>query len=252
MDRVVRRVRASLYRYLRCRAGTVGHRAWLLGTSCGGGGEWVPVLSLAEEEQRVGPLWTLSAKRGTLVCIEVGECAAEPQPPLLDAAPDGSLRKLEDAVTAPFGHGGAASVRELPWRLPLGPVPGAQNLAEETLREQLLNRHVEEMSHIRLLVESDAAGPSALGKGWRTRAFQLFGQLARAGEVERALDVAKNFLVAMSKELLRQWLPQHVRPCRRSGAESCRRSSLKKMRIHATSPRTPLSLLLQQRQCGRR
>merc|ERR1719359_1559895 len=32
-----------------------GPGSW--GPAGGGGGEWVPVLSLAEEEQRVGPLW---------------------------------------------------------------------------------------------------------------------------------------------------------------------------------------------------
>mmetsp|Transcript_130567 Transcript_130567/g.226953 ORF Transcript_130567/g.226953 Transcript_130567/m.226953 type:complete len:711 (+) Transcript_130567:46-2178(+) len=158
-----------------------GPGSW--GPAGGGGGEWVPVASLAEEEAEAGPLWTVHAERGALFCAELGSEGFEPEPEV-----------AEQGLTPHFGHG--CSLREVRWRLPVGPLLNLGSTAEEVLREQLLARHVEETSAAGLLCESKAAGMATLSKGWRTRAFNLFGQLAKAGEVERALDVARSFLAA--------------------------------------------------------
>jgi len=186
------------------------------GPANSGCGEWMPVLSLAEEESRCGPLWTVSAGQSALYVAEIGADAMEPQPAELDllaaASPtEGALdnKELETsdapAVTpAPptFGHG--AGLRKLDWKLPLGPVAAAGDAAEQALRDHLFARHAEELSAAGLLGSNATASTAALVKTWRQSSFQLFCKLAKAGEVERAFDVARNMFgtgAAQSKSL---------------------------------------------------
>jgi len=89
------------------------------------------------------------------------------------------------AVAETYGHGGSVTQRNIHWRLSLGPMPVASVAIEAVLREKFLAKHVEVM---------EAAGissPGATPTNWEKSAFQLFGHLAKAGEVERALDVAR-------------------------------------------------------------
>eukprot|EP00747_Dinoflagellata_sp_TGD_P184613 gnl/TRDRNA2_/TRDRNA2_40397_c1_seq1.p1 gnl/TRDRNA2_/TRDRNA2_40397_c1~~gnl/TRDRNA2_/TRDRNA2_40397_c1_seq1.p1 ORF type:complete len:488 (-),score=92.48 gnl/TRDRNA2_/TRDRNA2_40397_c1_seq1:169-1470(-) len=168
-----------------------GPGAW--GPVGGGGGEWVQVLSLAEEESRVGPIWAVRMAAGVLFYAEAGVAGFEPQPAVPDDKP--GQDDAVDTVAAPI-FGRASSLRELRWRLPLGFVAAIGSGAEEALREQLLARHAAEAAAIGAEPASEGASAEVLERAWRTRSFQLFGHLAKAGEVERALDVARNFLAA--------------------------------------------------------
>lgn len=171
-----------------------GPGAW--GPAGGSGGEWTIVLQLQSEESRVGPLWAVRAQAGVLFCAEVGSESLEPQPLTAPGKP-GNLEASngEQGLTAEvrrFGHG--TLLREFTWDLGLGPVVACGNLAEATLREQLLTRHMEEMASASVLSQVERDQAAALAKSWRSKGFGLYGKLVKAGEVERALDVARHFI----------------------------------------------------------
>lgn len=160
----------------------------------GGGAEWVPVGNLADEEERLGPLWVVHAARGSLFCAVVGKAREEPLPQsrAIDLKGDGS-RCFDDSTTPHFGTG--ASLKEVQWRLQLGAgaaVCGA--VLEDTLRQELLGRHIDEMIAAGLLPKDWQSTADAVAKAWRSKPMFLFGTLVKRGEVERALDVATNFL----------------------------------------------------------
>lgn len=191
----------------------LGAGAWGGGSAGGGGGaEWIPVMSLTEEEARVGPLWAVHASRASLFFAEVGLEAAEPQPPPLDRdvatptlpadlAADEALG-LEpvnlDPPTPGFGHG--APLRELQWQLPVHRAPVAGVAVERAMLEQLLARHADEMVACGITPRDDVAG---LSLAWMRQSLSAFGELVKAGEGERALDVARFYLAgaASSKPL---------------------------------------------------
>jgi hypothetical protein len=174
---------------------TFGQVRVLLGTGAGswgpvgGGAEWVPMLSLAEEESKVGPLWAVHAAKGILYCAELGQESSAPEPGQpVPVMPD------EGGLSMPsYGHG--YSLREFRWHLPVGPVSGVGSAAEEALREQLLAHHAGVTASAGLLPAGEAtAAAVAQSKSWKSRAFSLFGQFVKAGELERALDVARSSL----------------------------------------------------------
>lgn len=169
-----------------------GAGSW--GPSIGGGGEWTPVLSLADEEARVGPLWAVYSSKGVLYCAEAGLDAEEPQPEFKENA-----SQTDVLQTVLYGQG--AALVEVAWRLPLGPLVACGALAEQAMREQLLARHVEEMNASGALLDETLAG----AKNWKSRALTLFAQLLKVGEVERALDVAKALLVGAGGTKLLQF-----------------------------------------------
>lgn len=146
----------------------------------GGSGAWVPVLSLREEEAQLGPLWIVYSKQDALMCISAKECDLG----VPEAAQDGE-------PVARFGLG--ATLREIRWRLPLWVVSSIDYSAEEILREQLLDRHVEEAVAVGLLGEAEASSLTEL-RGWRRKAFRSFGQLVKGGSIGAALDIARGFL----------------------------------------------------------
>eukprot|EP00927_Polykrikos_kofoidii_P006616 TRINITY_DN12680_c0_g1_i1.p1 TRINITY_DN12680_c0_g1~~TRINITY_DN12680_c0_g1_i1.p1 ORF type:complete len:751 (+),score=139.92 TRINITY_DN12680_c0_g1_i1:70-2253(+) len=172
-----------------------GPGSWGSASGLGGAAEWVPVLDLFEQEERGGPLWTVHVARGVLFCTEVGFEEPMPRPIEQGAGLEGLnvSANSEEPVCGYRGHGTA--LKELPWRLPIGPLSVATVAAEEALREQLLARHLDDATAAGLRVppewSSTVGGPS---KTWRSKALFLFGQLVKAGEVERALDVARGFL----------------------------------------------------------
>jgi len=91
-----------------------------------------------------------------------------------------------------FGQG--STLRELPWRLPVGPMTIATGAVEEALRERMLAKHLEDIDGAGIPLTTEwSGGPS---KTWRSKAFKLFGEFVKAGEMERALDVARIFLAA--------------------------------------------------------
>jgi len=162
-----------------------GAGSW--GPSAGGGGEWTPVLSIAEDEARMGPLWAVHAAQGAIFFVESGQDLAEP-------VPDDPLPADAEATGEPprFGHG--AKLRELRWHVPLGPMAACGAAAEEAFREQLVARHVEEMKAAGLFSMEEAETAGAVGKGWMVKVLTLFGSFLKASEQERALDVARTFM----------------------------------------------------------
>lgn len=178
----------------------------------GGGAEWVPVMSLAEEEARVGPLWAVHAGRDSIFFAEVGLEAAEPQPPALDG--EGAATMLPEDVAdaealglapvnldppaACFGHG--APLRELQWQMPVPRAAVAGVAVERAMLDQLLARHADEMVACGITPRGDVAG---LSLAWMKQSLSAFGELVVAGEAERALDVARFYLAgaASSKPL---------------------------------------------------
>lgn len=168
-----------------------GLGAW--GPPGGGGGQWAPVLELKEEEARVGPLWTVHVKNGVMFCAEVGLEGLEPQPRQMAEASGNVVEGLAPTEEpAPFGCGGVGKLRELPWRLPVGPMSVASAAVEEVLRERLLARHLEELSAAAVLPESEAA--EDMDRSYKKKVLRLFGQLVKSGDEERALDVARTSL----------------------------------------------------------
>lgn len=168
-----------------------GTGSW--GPNGGRSGEWMPVLSLAEEEGKLGPLWTVSAGKGELRVAEVGADAQEPVPrPGEDPS---STEEPEEVLF--FGVGSKSNIRTVPWRLPIGAFTASSAGLEETLRSRILLNHQKDLP--KDLVEPDMH-LSGL-KGWRQKAIHLFRGLLDANEEERALDVARLFL-AESQKLL--------------------------------------------------
>jgi len=175
---------------VRCLLGT-GPGSW--GPSGGSSGEWVPVMSMQEEEVEArGPLWIVHAKSGALMCAEVGESCQEPKPPAPEPEPAVLLAEaqLPHDIQMPervFGHGTA--LREVAWRLPIGSVAVAGAAAEEAMRRHLLANYASRMAEAGILLKE-----GAVDAGAKKMSFQLFGVLAKAGEVERALDIARHSL----------------------------------------------------------
>lgn len=179
---------------------TAGQVRVLLGTGAGswgpagGGAEWAPMLSLAEEESKVGPLWAVHAEKGVLYCAELGFDATAPQPRMTSSSETAEVSQGDDGVPA-YGYG--FQLREFRWHLPLGAVAGVGGLAEEALREQLVAHHAGVTAIAGLLPPGEVTSAAlAQSKGWKSKAFILYGEFVKAGELERALDVARSFLAA--------------------------------------------------------
>mmetsp|Transcript_118837 Transcript_118837/g.296350 ORF Transcript_118837/g.296350 Transcript_118837/m.296350 type:complete len:667 (+) Transcript_118837:62-2062(+) len=169
-----------------------GPGSW--GPASGNAGEWTVVLQLAEEEAKVGPLWTIDAKNGALFCAEVGTDAIEPQPAeIADAIGLALPESSAKSDTKRFGHG--ACLRELKWQLPLGPFFSCGAVAETVLRESLLSRHMEEMVAIGAFSTPEEQARATLSAtGGKSAALKLYAELVKGDEVERALDVARHFV----------------------------------------------------------
>ncbi|CAE8590782.1 unnamed protein product, partial [Polarella glacialis] len=181
----------------------LGSGAGSWGPAGGTGGEWTPVLSLAEHEED-GPLWAVHALQGSLVFAEIGASAAEPRAP-----PEAPKEEAQEAVSAEglgseggvvepveiqpvfFGVRSSCQLRTLSWRLPIGPFPTAGDAIEGAFREQLLARHAQDMVSMALLGPEDVQKAEALEKKSKQSALKLFHQLASAQEVERAHHVAQ-------------------------------------------------------------
>ncbi|CAK0849190.1 unnamed protein product [Prorocentrum cordatum] len=132
-----------------------------------GSGDWVPVLSLPDEEARLGALRVVGARDRGLLC----------------------------AQTEP---GKLGALRELPWTLPLGAMPAAGGAVQDALLAGLLSRHARVVAGFAAAVpaardmrEADATDPGAAEAEFKMKSLRLFGQLVTADEVERALDVAR-------------------------------------------------------------
>merc|ERR1719375_813270 len=114
--------------------------------------------------------------------------AAPGSEPAKDAA-DGAKSSQQEQQHQQEHHGHGAKLHEIPWQLPLGPVASMGTGADELLREQLLARHLDAVSDGALSEETLEA---CRGKrNWRKRAFREYGELVKAREGEKALDVAR-------------------------------------------------------------
>jgi len=149
-------------------------------------GQWVPIGDFSEEERRVGPLWTVHVRCGVIFCAEVGPSKEEPLPCTWE--PD-----IAQMTPGGFGHG--AALREIPWRLPVGPLPKATAALEEALRERMIADYLEELTAESMPVPEEwSAKVGGPAKTWKSKCMYLFGQLVIAGDVDRALEVAKKFM----------------------------------------------------------
>lgn len=178
-----------------------GAGSW--GSQNGSGGEWTPVLALAEHEADLGPLWAVHAQQGELVVAEAGLTAEEPSPcPTKEVASSQDLMNSQDHLSAPDGSPAASSavpLRTLSWRVPLGAFPICGDFIEIAYREQLLARHACDVASATQPGSGEAARRAdAAEKKGKSSALKLFAQLATAGEGERALHVAQFVLGGVS------------------------------------------------------
>lgn len=172
----------------------LGSGAGSWGPQSGCGAEWTPVLSLAQQEAELGPLWTVQAKQGAIVFAEVGLEAKEPQPQQEDAARTGAeVATGSEESSVYFGVQSNCQLRTIPWYLPLGAFPTGGDLIQTAFQEQLLSRHIQDMAAMDLLPESDS-----LEKRCKMSSLKLFSHLATHDEVERAHHVAQFVLASLS------------------------------------------------------
>mmetsp|Transcript_33781 Transcript_33781/g.61253 ORF Transcript_33781/g.61253 Transcript_33781/m.61253 type:complete len:627 (+) Transcript_33781:61-1941(+) len=177
----------------------LGSGAGSWGPQSGRGAEWTPVLSLAQHEAELGPLWAVKAEQAAITFAEVGLHAQEPQPRI---SQEDSSRTDSEATTGSqegsgvwFGVRSSCQLRTIPWNLPLGAFPTAGDSIQTAFREQLLSRHMQDMAAMGLLPSEIS---DSFEKRSRSSPLKLFAQLATAGEVERAHHVAQFILSSMS------------------------------------------------------
>lgn len=179
-----------------------GTGSW--GSQSGSGGEWTPVLTLAEHEADLGPLWAVHAPAGALVVAEAGLTAEEPPPwPTKEVASSQDVMNSQEQMSAPDGGSTASSevkLRTLSWKVPLGAFPTCGDFIEVAYRDQLLARHASDVASSASQSGSAAVvqRADAAEKRGKSSALKLFAQLATAGEAERALHVAQFILGGVS------------------------------------------------------
>lgn len=178
-----------------------------------GGAEWMPVLSLSSEEQRLGsPLWAVYANGTSLFCTEIGPDGLEPKPPKIvedlmstttAAAAIVANKASENTVVAEAAAAALAlaansgsepmpKLREIPWKMPVGRLPAhSTKNVQDLLLAHHLAKYAGQVGSCGLL-KRDELGTSRMAQ---STALGVFKQLMGAGELERALDVARGFIM---------------------------------------------------------
>mmetsp|Transcript_58150 Transcript_58150/g.138395 ORF Transcript_58150/g.138395 Transcript_58150/m.138395 type:complete len:638 (-) Transcript_58150:142-2055(-) len=170
----------------------LGHGSW---GSAGCGGEWVPVLDLAAEEDRNGPLWAVYAKQGALYCARQNDEQEEPLPSILEE-PEEAL--LEGMRRPRYGRG--AALVEKTWCIPLGPIPAVSISMGEALAENMLARHARAMcdrGHMDLAASSKLLQPV-------DKFLMAYEELLNSDQLERARDCAYSLLADGGSQALNQ------------------------------------------------
>jgi len=166
------------------------------GPAGGSGGEWTIVADLAPEESKSGPLWAVDARQNLLLVAEAGQDLKEPSPEPAALA-DGDEKPLQPL----FGQG--AELREICWKLAMGPVSGCAQFLENATREGLMTEHLTEVHNSSLDAEKDDSAVASASSARLKAALTLFVQLVKSEDQERALDAAVHYLAVAggSKQL---------------------------------------------------
>mmetsp|Transcript_46747 Transcript_46747/g.109037 ORF Transcript_46747/g.109037 Transcript_46747/m.109037 type:complete len:634 (-) Transcript_46747:158-2059(-) len=163
----------------------LGAGAW--GSASGCGGEWVPVLSLAADEARDGPVWAVSAQHGVLFCAQQGVHNDEPLPDMLE-----DPEEAPERAKPRYGRG--ADLQEKRWCIPCGPMPAISLSLGELFADHLVALHASSMN-----LQGDQGSRAS---NWKSKCLLAFEELLQADELERALDITKSLLARGGSSLL--------------------------------------------------